>query len=210
MNYLAHTLLSKKHNDYQVANLVADALKGRAWKDCSQSHKDGLIMHKAIDIFTDNSPHVKRAKDRLGSGYLKGVIIDITFDHFVSKHWETFVATDFESFVEQFYIESELQRKKLPSTAEKFIGKVIRYDFLHLYGEVEQLLHVFEKFNRRLSANILAKESATDYYPRIIEQYENIEQDFLTFFPTVIEMFIKRSQANTDEHYFIPPTQYLS
>ncbi len=107
MNYLAHTLLSTNHIDYQLGNLLADPLKGRAWKGCSQQHLDGLKMHKAIDRFTDNSPYVKTAKAYLGNGYLKGVVLDIVFDHYLSKHWKQFVRIDFEALRASFYQTSD-------------------------------------------------------------------------------------------------------
>lgn len=202
MNYLAHTLFSKNTIDYQVANLVADALKGKAWAGCSQHHLDGLAMHKAIDSFTDASPHVQQAKNRLGSGYLKGVIIDIVFDHFVVKHWSRFVTVDFEEFVQQFYTRAEQQRTALPNVGAAFLDRVIRYDFFHLYGDINRFDHILEKLNQRLSDKILAKESASDYFPRVIAEYDAIEADFLMFFPTLIELFLTRSQATEGEHYF--------
>lgn len=202
MNYLAHTLLSTKSVDYQLGNLLADPLKGRAWAGCRQQHIDGMMMHKAIDVFTDANPHVKRAKDRLGSGYLKGVVIDIVFDHFISQHWQRFVTIDFETFVETFYRQSEQQLGQLPKEGAAFINKVIRYDFFHLYGQFSQLQKVFEKFDQRLSARILKKENTQQYFPRLSEHYTAIEDDFLQFFPELIQLFKVRSGATQTAHYF--------
>ncbi|PIE72745.1 MAG: hypothetical protein CSA19_02175, partial [Deltaproteobacteria bacterium] len=120
MNYLAHTLLSTHHIDYQMGNLLADPLKGRAWQGCSQQHLDGMAMHKAIDIFTDNSLYVKAAKAHLGSGYLKGVVLDIVFDHYLSKHWERFVRVEFEDFVQSFYQRAKRQQSRLPPAGQAF------------------------------------------------------------------------------------------
>lgn len=201
MNYLAHTLLSKKHIDYQIANLAADVMKGKAWQGCSSHHQDGLAMHKVIDSFTDTNAHVRQAKARLGRGYLKGVVLDITFDHFVAKHWSRYVIVEFEGFVSQFHAASLEAIDPVPSTLQQFIQRAVKYQFLRQYSDFSSLQTVLERFNQRLSEKILAKESATDYFPRLAEQYEAIERDFLLFFPELVAVFLDKSQATPSEHY---------
>lgn len=205
MNYLAHTLLSKKHIDYQIANLAADVMKGRAWDGCSQYHLAGLAMHKAIDRFTDTNTHILRAKQRLGRGYLKGVVLDITLDHFLSKYWQRYVTVDFDDFVTQFHAEAMGSLENTPMALQQFIQRAVKYQFLRQYGDFSSLTFVLEKFNQRLSANILAKESATDYLPRLSAQYQAIEQDFLLFFPELAAFFLEKSQAKPTEHYLRQP-----
>lgn len=123
MNYLAHTLLSKNTIDYQLANLLADTLKGKAWQGCSQAHLEGLAMHNAIDKFTDANFYFKRAKSRLGNGHLRGVVIDVAFDYFLIKHWTTYVAVDFEYFVENFYQQAAQHTDSLPKIGVDFVEK---------------------------------------------------------------------------------------
>ncbi|MGK0271588.1 MAG: hypothetical protein ACI88H_002252, partial [Cocleimonas sp.] len=45
------------------------------------------------------------------------------------------------------------------------------------------------------------KETTTSYIPNIIDNYEDIEQDFLSFFPLLILMFIDKSDSNPQEHF---------
>lgn len=201
MNYLAHTLLSKNQIDYQLGNLLSDTLKGRAWDGCSQAHRDGLAMHKAIDRFTDDSPVVDRAVARLGSGYLKGVVMDITFDHFLSKHWSCFVTVSQADFIAEFYQRAERHLDALSPTGETFIRRVVDYDILNAYHTFDDLAVVLTRVNNRLSDKLLSKESATDYLPRLADKYDALEDDFLAFFPTLMRLFLKQSDANADEHY---------
>lgn len=202
MNYLAHTVLSTTAIDYQIANLSADAVKGKPWAGCSQAHLNGLMMHRTIDGFTDRHAVVLQAKSRLGSGYLRGVVVDILFDHFLSKHWAAFVRADFETFVTDFYQQAAEHKNALPAAGEAFIGRVIRYDFFHLYHDFSHLEKVFDKLNQRLSPKLRQKESATDYLPAIQQHYAALEKDFLQFFPALIAVFLKQSQAIASEHYF--------
>lgn len=206
MNYLAHSLLSKKHIDYQLGNLLADPLKGKAWKGCNQYHLQGIAMHKAIDKFTDENLYVKQAKSRLGHGYLKGVVTDILFDHFLTRHWEQFVDIDFEEFVQNFYHLAEQRRQQLPPIGKQFIDRLIRYDFFHLYGDMSSLAKVFQKFDQRLSPRLLTKDRTSHYLPVIQQQYDAIEADFLQFFPTLIILLIQKEKLSANEHYFYQPS----
>lgn len=202
MNYLAHTLLSKNRVDYQLANLLADPLKGKPWTGCTQDHRDGLIMHKLIDRYTDANPHVVRAKSRLGAGLLKGIVIDITFDHFICKHWQTFVAVEFEDFIATFYHGAMQQVKDLPPRGKTFVQRMVKYDFLHSYTAFANLEKVFDKFDQRLSPALREKEQTSDHIPELNRHAEAIEADFLQFFPELIHYFLEKSGASTNEHYF--------
>lgn len=207
MNYLAHTLLSKKDIDYQTANLLCDHIKGKTWNGCSQSHVDGMAMHRAIDRFTDEHPDVRKAKARLGSGYLKGVVTDILFDHFLSRHWQRFVSISLNAFSEQFYHDAMQYHQRLSPQGIEFIERVIKYDFFHLYYSQQSLHKVYQKFDLRLSERLLRKERAVDYLPLIEQHYTTLESDFLRFFPKLIQFFIKKSQATSNEHYFLDQTK---
>lgn len=202
MNYLAHTLLSKKDIDYQMANLLSDHLKGRAWDGCNQAHLDGLAMHKAIDRFTDNHRYFKQAKQRLGTGYLRGVVLDILFDHFLSCHWPVFVTLSLDTFSQQFYVKADKAKNRLPAKGASFIGRVIKYDFFHLYQDFSGLVNVFAKFDERLSDNLLRKECSSDYLPLIEKHYQALETDFLQFIPELIQFFINKSKVKENEHCF--------
>lgn len=160
-------------------------------------------MHRMIDSFTDRHPNVQHAKSRLGSGYLKGVIIDIIFDHFLSKHWSQFIRLEFEQFISNFYRAAAQQQTTLPANGEAFIRRVIHYDFFHLYHDFANLAHVLDKLNHRLSPKLRRKESAIDYLPALSEHYTALEDDFLHFFPVLVQQFIAHSRATPDEHYFI-------
>lgn len=202
MNYLAHTVLSTTEIDYQIANLSADAVKGKPWAGCSQAHLNGLMMHRTIDGFTDRHALVLQAKSRLGGGYLRGVVIDILFDHFLTKHWTTFVRFDFEAFITDFYQSAAASKNNLPPTVAGFIDRVVSYDFLHSYQDFSQMGLVFERIDKRLSQKLRDRESTVDYLPTLNVYYDELENDFLQFFPALINVFLEQSQVSDSENYF--------
>lgn len=96
MNWLAHIFLSEQNIDFQIGNFLADPLKGRAWENASVDLKKGIKTHLIIDTFTDSNEIVTQSKRRLrDSGLLKSIVIDITYDYFLTKNWESFCNVPF-------------------------------------------------------------------------------------------------------------------
>jgi len=203
LNYLAHTVLSKTDIEYQLGNLLADPLKGKPWEGATDQHYAGMRMHAAIDSFTDANATISLSKSRLRKkGYLKGVVIDMTYDYFLCKHWDTFVKQEIRSFVNDFNQNAEFVLDDLPDKASSFILNITRNDILASYIEFSGLEIAFSRIDKRLSPRLAAKETTTSYIPNIIEHYDAIEQDFLDFFPELIAMFKSKSDVESENHFF--------
>ncbi len=203
MNYLAHILLSKSNIEYQLGNLLADPLKGKRWQGASDVHYAGMRMHVAIDIFTDANPTISLSKSRLRKkGYLKGVVIDMVYDYFLSKHWDKFVDQDLQSFVNDFNQNAIFAAVDLSEKASSFINLVTSNNVMGSYIDFAGLELAFNRIDMRLSPRIIAKETTTSYIPNVVDNYAAIEQDFLEFFPLLIKMFLDKSGANEREHFF--------
>lgn len=203
MNYLAHTLLSKSNIDYQLGNILADPLKGKRWEGASDDHYAGMRMHAAIDIFTDANATISLSKSRLRKkGYLKGVVIDMVYDYFLSKHWDKFVPQNLPSFVDEFNQNAILELDQLPSKASNFIELITTNNVLGSYVDFAGLEQAFRRIDTRLSPRILAKENTTSYIPNVVDNYVAIEKDFLEFFPQLEAMFLEKSRAVSTEHFF--------
>ena len=206
MNYLAHTLLSRPNIDYQLGNILADPLKGKRWEGASDEHYAGMRMHAAIDIFTDANPIFSLSKSRLRKkGYLKGVVIDMVYDYFLSKHWDTFVEQELESFVTDFNQNAAFELENLSDKGASFIGLITSNNVLGSYVDFSGLELAFNRIDKRLSPRIIAKETTSSYIPNVIQNYEAIEQDFLVFFPQLIAMFLEKSGSNSKQHFILSP-----
>lgn len=188
MNWLAHVFLSEKNIDYQLGNLLADPLKARTWPDASQGVVDGIKMHTKIDSFTDSHASVSKSKARLGKkGYLKPVIIDIVYDHFLHKHWDTYADERLDDFISNFYQEAEVAIQSYPDQAKRFVQRVIQSNVLTSYHSNAGIAQALGRIDNRLSERVLKKETASQYMPVVKDELENIEKDFKEFFPELIE-----------------------
>jgi acyl carrier protein phosphodiesterase len=190
MNWLAHVVLSKKSIDYQLGNLLADPLKGKTWDDCSPLLREGIKMHKTIDAFTDSHIRVKHSKALLGNkGHLRGVVIDVVYDYLLVKNWEKYMELGFREFIEDFYAASRVRVQSYPEPARRLIERIIESDLLARYAEFEQLPQAFVQIDRRLSPQILTKESTSSYLPALTENINQIELQFQQFFPLLVNHF---------------------
>ena len=198
MNWLAHTFLSELDIQHQLGNLLSDHLKGKIIDKSNAKFNAGISLHKQIDSFTDNHEIFIDSKMRLGDKkYLKGVIIDITYDHFLAKNWETYATCSLNDFLTDLHSKAFSIKHTLSPRAEDFINKVIGSFWLERYKTTDGLFHSISMIDKRLSKALIKREKASDYIPIIEKELENLEQDFHDFFPHLLSFV--RSKVNTKQ-----------
>ena len=202
MNWLAHVFLSENHIENQLANILADPLKGKAWEGATLRFKKGLKNHQLIDSFTDSHPMVKQSKSRFkGKKYLKGVVVDILYDYFLTIHWHLYCKIEIEPFITKLHSQGAKEAKKYPLLAKEKILRVIEINLLLSYNTLEGLEIGFGRIDKRLSQRLKAKETASSYMPLIKEELEGLEQDFLLFFPELMAYMYQNIDINYLTHW---------
>ena len=125
MNFLAHIYLSGNNEKLMVGNFIGDFVKGNQLDSFEKEIKQGVQLHRAIDQYTDSHIVVSQSKDKLREKYrhYSGVIVDVYYDHFLSKNWSHYHAQDLKGFTEEFYVVfcgfSIRSRKNLIDAARK-------------------------------------------------------------------------------------------
>ena len=204
MNWLAHIFFSRNIIDHQLGNLLADHLKRRSWAGASRQVEDGFKMHGSIDAFTDSSECVSASKARLGSkGYLRGVIIDVAYDHLLIKNWDQYSKVALGDFVDVFNYNAHRAIENYPHNASRFVKRVIDSGVLTSYGTLTGLGAAFRRIDDRLSARLLARESATGYLPVLVREMDAIEGDFSVFFPQLAAHFKKEVGSPLTDHWLV-------
>ncbi len=184
MNWLAHLHLSEPCIHFQLGNLLADIMKSEAWSGIHPNTRRGFKQHIAIDAFTDTHPIFKRSLSRLGpSGHLRGVAIDLAYDHFLSKHWNRFSPNELEPFLSEFYEAALPSTRYYPTKAKTFIRAIIKSNRLGSYSNLTGIRDAMERIDDRLSDRVKRRESTSDYFQKLDKTYGRIEADFLEFFP---------------------------
>lgn len=198
MNWLAHVLLSEKHIEYQLANLLTDPLKAKAWEGASDRVHRGIKTHLRIDTFTDTHPLVKKSKALLTPrGHLKGVVLDVLYDHFLSLYWERFCHIPREKFLDDFRSHAVVAIEGYPQRAQYVINRVVDTRQLSSYEHMDGVVAAFERIDNRLSDRARSKDSCIRYVPLIAKVRDELEENFLAFFPELMKA--TRETCNNDE-----------
>lgn len=204
MNWLAHTLLSKNNIDYQLGNILADPLKGRAWAGANKFLREGMKMHVAIDKFTDHHELIGNSKKRLGlDGHLKGVVLDLVFDHFLTNNWKLFCRLKLETYLELFNQNAKRAASDYPGRPKQIVMRLVETNLLGQYRTCEDILTALQRIDLRLSARAKTRETATQYMDAILAEYAALETDFLAFFPELINHFKSHSLGSENSHHLL-------
>ncbi len=185
MNFLAHIYLSNNDENILIGNYIADAIKGNKYLNYPLEIQQGIILHRAIDYFTDNHPIVKKSKRRLHAqyGHYKGVIIDIFYDHFLAKNWNNYSTISLENYVDNIYSILEKNKNTFPEKIQKILVSMIKYNWLVNYASLEGIEQVLIGMNNKSKG--ISKMNLAIEDLRI--NYTKFENDFIPFFKELIE-----------------------
>jgi acyl carrier protein phosphodiesterase len=188
MNFLAHLYLSQSNKNILIGNFIADAVKGKKHQHYPKEIQAGILLHRAIDHYTDNHPVVKKSMHRLHPRYrhYDGVIIDILYDHFLAKNWLKYSQIPLSIYAEHVYLFLQKNTALFPQRAQNILPYMIEGNWLVSYASIEGIQKVLTGMNKRtkgISQMDLAVED-------LKLNYNKFEADFTTFFED-LEQFTK-------------------
>lgn len=184
MNFLAHIYLSGAEEGIILGNFIADGIKGKKYKVFPDSIQKGILLHRAIDSYTDKHPIVKLSTARLHKNYshYSGVIVDILYDHFLAKNWKKYHPVPLDKYVENFY---ELLRKNyeiLPTRIQKMMPIMISQNWLLSYESIEGIAKILSQMNIRTKG----KSKMNLAILELEKYYDDFEKEFESFFKELI------------------------
>ncbi len=185
MNYLAHSLLSPNNPLILLGNFSGDFVKGSINPGLDDTVWSGVHLHRTIDSYTDSHAIVIQSKKRISSERRRfaGIIIDVAYDYFLSKNWDTFCEVPRTQFIDNVYMTLEEQADKLPPTFLEVKERVIHYDWLNGYNHLSGIDQTIESIGRRFQKRTGRPNIITGSISEIREHVTELEEDFLEFFP---------------------------
>lgn len=168
-----------------IGNFIADHIRGNNYEGFSKEIQAGIVLHRAIDTYTDAHPIVRKSKRRLHERYrhYDGVIIDIFYDYFLAKNWTQYSETSLKEYTQDVYKLFGEISDDLPVKSQQFIKYMIEYDILFNYQFEEGIARVLNGMNNRTKGKSkmnLAIEDLKELKPKF-------ENDFTIFFQDLIE-----------------------
>jgi acyl carrier protein phosphodiesterase len=200
LNYLAHIYLSGEEEAVKIGNFAGDYVKGKSYNNFPDGIRFGILLHRKIDTFTDTHSVVKRSSSRLKPAYerFSGAVVDILYDHFLSKNWSNFSDIPLKKYAQNIYSLIEKNNSILPERMQHFIPFFIKRDRLNCYANLECFEDVLLKMGEYTAMPKKSKEGM-----KIInENYSEFEKDFNHFFIDIqhyVQKLIKLRYAEPDE-----------
>jgi acyl carrier protein phosphodiesterase len=180
MNFLAHIYLSGDSDLIKIGNFMADGIRGKQFESFPLEVQKGIILHRAIDTFTDAHPIFRQSTKRLHEQYhhYAGVIVDVFYDHFLAKNWKNYSEEKLEEYVGRFY-QSLLDHHQILSVRTKgLLPIMIKENWLLSYQTIEGIEYILTQMDRRTNNESKMRLAAKE----LSEFYSEFEQEFATFF----------------------------
>lgn len=180
MNYLAHLFLSSHNHDLMVGNFIGDAVKGNDHENYSAGVQKGIIMHRAIDDFTDHHELVIDSKKYFVKEFDKysGVLIDIYFDYFLATKFANYSATPLNNFAGNTYTILNNNRHLFPQKTNYFFDYMIRENILFRYAELDGIKQVLHGMTNRIKQRYPLYESIDEFKNNQNALYNNFSSFF--------------------------------
>jgi acyl carrier protein phosphodiesterase len=184
MNFLAHLYLSGDNHKIMLGNFIGDFVKGRnALGQFDPEIIRGIELHRAIDEFTDSHPIVTVSKNRLRPKYrhYSGVIVDVFYDHFLARNWDTYHPELLPDFADKAYGVIQSHDPILPKEVKFMMPYMIKGNWLVNYAKTEGIHRALSGMARRTPYESKMEQSVDD----LKKNYAEFSQEFATFFPTL-------------------------
>ncbi|SEC92371.1 Acyl carrier protein phosphodiesterase [Tenacibaculum sp. MAR_2009_124] len=197
MNFLAHLYLSKNNEEIMIGNFIADHIKGNKFSHFSENIQKGILLHRAIDTFTDAHEIVRISKRRLHEryGHYDGIIIDIFYDHFLAINWRDYSEVPLDVYVSSVYKLLEKNIDVLPEKTKNLLPYMVKYNWLYNYQFAKGIKDVLKGMNNRTNGKSMMNLATED----LLLHYDSFNSDFTKFFKDLQDFStIKTSELLTN------------
>ena len=181
MNWLAHLLLSEPTPAFRLGGLLPDFVSSAALTDLPPEFMQGIQRHRQIDAYTDQHPVFRRSVQRFEPPLRRfgGILIDIFYDHFVSRNWTSLSEVPLGDFLAEVYASFESHRADIPELAYQRLRDVRTHHFLSSYGSMEGLTRTLDRLGHRFRRPVNLVPAMAVFE----KHYTAFQADFAAFFP---------------------------
>ena len=164
-----------------MGNLLGDFIKGADLKKQPERVILGLQNHQSVDRFTDQHQVLRPLKQILSKERRRfsGIISDVAFDYFLSKHWERFSEQDIDVFVEHCYREILSVQHLMHDSMRRAMVFMVEDDGLRINREMSGVGKTLDRLSRR----IRFENKLYGAIDEVEANYAAYEEAFLILFP---------------------------
>lgn len=189
MNFLAHIYLSGDNDLIKIGNFMADGIRGKHFENYPLEIQKGIVLHRAIDTFTDAHPIFRQSTKRLHENYhhYAGVIVDVFFDHFLAKKWNIYSDEKLDHFVARFYQSLQANHFILSDRIKGMMPYMVEQNWLLSYQTVEGINRILTQMDQRTkneSRMRFATNELSEFYLEFENEFTNFFQELILFVNT--------------------------
>jgi len=167
-----------------VGNFIGDYVKGKDLNRFPDNIRNGIVMHRQIDTFTDTHLKFREAKTyfRPEFGLYSGIVIDFLYDHFLAKNWNTYSDYTLRTFAKRSHAALLKNFRFLPIRVQGFLPFLIQNRRLESYSSVSGIMEALNIMSKYTSLPAKA-----DFVLHTIEaNYLFFDDNFKTFMFDII------------------------
>jgi acyl carrier protein phosphodiesterase len=193
MNFLAHFHLAWPDGGLVAGGLEGDYFKGPLPGTLSPALEPGVKLHRAIDAYTDEHAIVQQLRRDLPPQLRRyaGILIDLSFDHYLSRNWSHFSALSLRDFSDRVYRTLIAHDAHLSEGARRMAARLVEHDVLNLYLERETVLASAARLGQRFKRH----NPFLDLDRELTPARELLEVAFLDFYPQ-LQLFCEEKIPN--------------
>ncbi len=189
MNFLAHFYLADTTAASRAGNFLGDFISGtpdsmRA--TLPDELVDGIIMHRAIDAYTDTHPCFREGKLLLPTKRRRfsGIILDMFTDHFLARDWAHYSPTlSLSDFRQEIYTDLQAYWEYFPEQARNVATWMCEDDWFSRYltpSGLERSLTGLSKRRKGFHPIAHSSENLVQHYPLFESLCQELLSDAIT------------------------------
>ena len=183
MNFLAHIHLSGENEFIKIGNFMADGVRGKQYENFPIDIQKGIVLHRAIDTFTDSHPIFRQSTKKLHSRYhhYAGVIVDMYYDHFLAKNWTNYNSESLTNYAANFYQSLTDNFQLLTPKTQNLLPYMVEYNWLVNYQSIPGLERILSQMDQRTKNQSLMRFATEE----LVAHYDEFESEFALFYKEV-------------------------
>lgn len=184
MNFLAHFHLAWPDEGMIAGGLEGDFYKGLLPGDLPPDVVRGVKLHRAIDAFTDGHTLVAELRSHFPPELRRyaGILIDLSFDHFLTQHWSKYSPLELRDFNSRVCSILTAHETHLSVGSSTMLSRIREHDILNIYHEWATVTATAMRIGERFRRGNPLMEVETQLHP----MKDRLEQTFLEFYPQLL------------------------
>lgn len=201
MNFLAHLYLSGDSDGIRTGNFIGDYVKGSHYNRYNGDIRKGILLHRAIDSFTDNHPAFREASGvfRQRYGRYSGIVTDVAFDHLLARRWDEFSECSLRQFAGSVHNTLMSAFLTLPFRVQQFLPVMISNRRLESYATLEgtgKALAIMARYSSLPDHSQYAMEAITGNMDHLNILFSHFMTEITTFIESEHNIRIPKPQIN--------------